>query len=217
MIDLVLDIETVPGPMARTDPEKFLRPYDRRRLQRGEITLEQFTNGLGLSPGTGQIICIGCCVRVRNEPGALPLHQSFYGGSERRVLDGFWKFAHGVNPFEPGGFRLITFNGRAFDVPYVLLRSAIIGVKPTCALDRDHVDLYELLSTDNFKQVGGSLAFWLNAFGLPAKRLAGGGDDVFALFDGGNWDEISAYCETDCTRTLQLFDRVEPVLPDLLR
>lgn len=216
MIDVVLDIETVPGAVARTDPERFERAWDRRRMQRGELTIEEFTNGLALSPGTGQIVCIGCTLRVRSDSSLLPMHQSFFGTSEKRLLKDFWRYIHDVNPYEPGAFRLITFNGTDFDVPYILIRSAILGITPTCTLDRDHVDLARVLMTSTFKQVGGSFAFWLEAFGLPSKSLPSG-KHVFDLFDLSDFDSISSYCETDCTRTMQLLDRVEPVLSELRR
>ena len=214
MIDIILDIETVPGPLARTNPEKFERVWDRRQMQRGELTIEEFTNRLALNPGTGQIVCIGATLRVRNDPALLPMHQSFFGGNEARLLENFWTYIHGVTPHAPGAFRLITFNGAGFDVPYILIRSAIMKIKPTCRIDSDHVDLAELLTTNTFRQVGGSLAFWLQSFGLPSKSLASG-KDVFDLFDLGDFDSISSYCETCCTRTMQLFDRLEHVVSDL--
>jgi len=60
--------------------------------------------------------------------------------SERHVLETFWKLTATYSP-------LVAFNGLAFDLPVILVRSAIVGVQPTKQLDlrpfgKDVVDPY---------------------------------------------------------------------------
>lgn len=45
------------------------------------------------------------------------------GWDERRLLKAFWRF------FEAGSYRVVTWNGRAFDMPVLLARSMMHGVE----------------------------------------------------------------------------------------
>ena len=63
----------------------------------------------------------------------------YKGLSEKEMLESFWRVAKRVDQF-------ITFNGRNFDVPFLMMRSAMLGVKVTRNLmgyryGDEHIDL----------------------------------------------------------------------------
>src|SRR5690606_6987297 len=48
----------------------------------------------------------------------------YKGMPEKEMLESFWRISNYVDQF-------ITFNGRNFDIPFLMLRSAMLGVKVT--------------------------------------------------------------------------------------
>ena len=48
----------------------------------------------------------------------------YKGLPEKEMLESFWRIAQHIDQF-------ITFNGRNFDVPFMMMRSAMLGVKPS--------------------------------------------------------------------------------------
>ena len=103
-----------------------------------------------------------------------------------------------------GADQILTFNGKAFDIP-VLLARAIVAEEFVPTLARlghrcrpgIHRDLHEEL-----KGSGGSikLVHLCAAFAIPAK-VGGAGDHVAKLARGGRWLDIEHYCETDVVAT----------------
>ena len=59
-------------------------------------------------------------VEAKSEDGQF----EFVGDTEAAFLEDFWK---AMTKFE----RFVTFNGRGFDCPWMMLRSAILGLKPS--------------------------------------------------------------------------------------
>lgn len=107
-----------------------------------------------------------------------------------------------------GALRVLTFNGRAFDVPVLMVRAAMTGeAVPTIAKLHAqrrftagvHVDLLE--EATNY---GAAPRIRLNqlcaAFSVPAKIDTDGGD-VAALAAAGEWDAVTNYCEQDVVCT----------------
>src|ERR1051325_8839685 len=93
---------------------------------------------LALVPGCGRVIAIGLW-NLDEQRGAILLEGEgatwrpwegrtdgafVFRGSEREMLAAFWKKAEGYG-------RLVSFNGRGFDGPVLMIRSAILGVTPT--------------------------------------------------------------------------------------
>lgn len=133
-----------------------------------------------------------------------------FGDDERALLLAWNAFADN-NPST-----LVSFNGRAFDMPVLSLRALRWGVSQGWyggdyrkRYDEEHIDLFDQLT--EFGLVGRS-GFSLDTFsqiiGLPAK---GGmdGSKVAGLFAAGEAKKIEAYCLVDVAKTTFLFMRYQ--------
>jgi DNA polymerase elongation subunit (family B) len=192
---------------------------ERRRLER-----EEAIKRLNLWPLTAQVVTIAM-MNVESERGRI-LYQSrsrekwfsgdgqaeFASGSEAEILEEFWKTVSKYDKF-------ISFNGRGFDCPFLMLRSAILGVKPTRNLmsgtrfnHPDHIDLMEEFTyfgtTRKF-----NLDFYCKSFGIESPKSHGvTGMDVNRLFAEGEHRRIAEYCLCDVKATAKLYRRWEEYL-----
>lgn len=193
---LILDIETVAQPIESFDAEQ-LKYLDR------EDGGEPMLNRLALYPLTGRVVTIGLLSERTNAERIGQLGLSHEG--EHRLLEWFWE---AVCKYD----QIVTFNGRGFDIPFLLTRSRMLGVSPSRNdlmgnrfSTKPHCDLLEQLSfygaTRKF-----SLDFTARAFGLAGK--SGSGKDVGALFAEGRYQEIVDYNSGDLKATVELWRRV---------
>jgi predicted PolB exonuclease-like 3'-5' exonuclease len=131
---------------------------------------------------------------------------------EREILEGFWRIIDQHRP------RVVTWNGRGFDVPVLKQRSLIHGLKarewhrtdPRFGYDYRytpnwHCDLMDVLS-----DVGASPRLGLDetavALGLPGK-IEAHGSEVAEMVAEGQYDRINRYCEGDVLNTYVLYLR----------
>ncbi len=119
----------------------------------------------------------------------------------------------------------VTFNGRGFDVPFLMIRSAIRSVRPTKDLMQArypwqqrnnvavHVDLQDVLSFYGALRRKGSLHLWTRAFGIESPKAAGvTGDDVGPLFKKKKFLDIAKYNVRDIRATRSLYEKWEQYL-----
>lgn len=139
------------------------------------------------------------------------------GCPEKEMLEGFWTT---VSRFD----RLVSFNGRSFDGPFLSVRSALHGVAPSRNLSgyrysvADHVDLLEVLSFQGAAGTRPSLHAACTAFGIPSPKSAEmHGYAVPKAYRDGRLSEILEYCRRDVEATAELFRRVEGTLLPLFR
>lgn len=143
----------------------------------------------------------------------------FVGDTEAVFLAEFWKV---VAKFD----RFVTFNGRGFDCPWMMLRSAVHGVKPSRNLMgyrysfKPHVDLLEVLT---FFGGGGTAArkfnldFFCKTFGISSPKEQGmDGYSVGPFYREGRLAEIAEYCRRDVEATGALFKKLEATLLPIL-
>lgn len=155
------------------------------------------------------------------EPGEegleMVLRQVASGGEpesdERQLLEGFFGLIEQRAP------KLVSFNGRGFDVPVLKYRAMSHGLAcPRWFSQGDrynnydarfsneyHLDLLEALS-DHGASARCSMHEVAAGLGVPGK-LATCGDDVRGLFEVGDIKGIRSYCETDVLTTLLIFFR----------
>jgi predicted PolB exonuclease-like 3'-5' exonuclease len=127
----------------------------------------------------------------------------YKGLPEKEMLESFWKVAQYVDQF-------ITFNGRNFDIPFLMMRSAILNVKVTKNLmgyryGDIHIDLLEQFTfygtTRKF-----NLDFYCHAFGIESPKSKDiSGMEVKTLYEAGRIKDIAVYCSKDIYATYQLF------------
>ena len=171
---------------------------------------------LSFYPLTGEVVCIGMLNPDSNKgavyfqtPGeALPPFEEegvrFEGGTEKEILEKFWNTVKAYDSF-------ITFNGRCFDCPFLMVRSAIHRVKPTRNLmpnryNGAHIDLLDQLSFYGASKRRFTLDMWCKAFGIKSPKADGiTGYQVKDLFRAGRHVDIARYCAGDLRATRELF------------
>ena len=194
-----------------------------------KVALEELKQGLGFSQLIGEIVAIGVLDYYKNQgvvyyqaPGTK-LKEMTEGNltykpmSEKEMLELFWKGALQYQHF-------ITFNGRCFDAPFLMLRSAIHGIRPTKDLTRArylyqqnadavHIDLYDQLSFYGATRRKGTLHLYTRAFGIKSPKEDGiTGDEVGAMFKAKKYLEIAKYNGGDLAATSELYSRWEKYL-----
>ncbi len=214
---VVFDIETLGYPLDSFDEkqQEYLLKFSKTDEERIEAIQK-----LALTPLTGHIIAIGMLNpdshhgKVWFAPEAQESFSSddgtieFVSASEKDMLEQFWQ---AVAHFE----QFITFNGRSFDCPYIMLRSAVLGVQPTRNLipyrysHVEHCDLLEQLTFYNCMRKF-NLDFYCKSFGIKSPKSEGiTGLDLGPLYEAGRFREIAEYCIGDVKATAELFFRWE--------
>ena len=217
MARVVIDIETLGYPFESFDEvrQEYLLKFADSEEER-----EEAIQKLSLYPTTAQIIAIGLLNPDTNrgkvmfqsdEPGETFSEDGqiqFISCPEKEILANFWNDVPKYDQF-------VTFNGRGFDCPFLLLRSAILQVKPSRNLmpyrfDASiHCDLLDQLTfygaTRKF-----SLDFYCKSFGIESPKAHGiTGLDLGRLFGEKRFQEIANYCLGDVKATAELFSRWE--------
>lgn len=215
MAVVVFDIETLALPLSDLD-ESQKKYLFKPAMTEEERALEE--QKMSLYALTAQIVAIGMLNPVTM--AGKVYYQSdtkeqffsddkkieFVSGDETHLLRCFWEAVRWYD-------RFITFNGRAFDCPFLLLRSAIRSVPPTRNLmpyrydASTHCDLLEQLSfygaTRRF-----NLDFYCKAFGIRSPKEEGvTGLDVGPLYREKRFREIAKYCLGDIVATAELYKR----------
>ena len=219
MTKLIFDIETI-----GVDFESLDKKSKESLLAYAESPEEDenIKEGLGFSPLTGEVVAIGIYnpdtekgavyYRADNDEKSEKENIQYHPyKSEKEILKEFWTTAEFYDQF-------VTFNGRAFDCPYLIVRSAIHKLKPTKNLmpnryESDqfgkiitHVDLLDRLSFFGTVRKKGNLHMWCQAFGIKSPKEDGvTGDDVARLFKEKKYLDIAQYCGGDLRATAELF------------
>jgi len=236
---IVIDIETVGRDFESFDEmsKEYLLKYAGT-----EEEIEEAKEGLAFSPLTGEIVAIGMLnpdtekgavffqaprnTGTTRPQGVLPAgippeafeenEIQFVPDTEEGILKRFWE---AVKHYD----QIITFNGRAFDAPFIMLRSAILKIKPTKDLmpnrySTSHIDLLDQFTFFGAVRRKFSLHMWCKAFGIKSPKEQGiTGLEVKALFKEGKYIEIAKYCLGDLYASKELFeywDRYVKLPPD---
>ena len=231
---LILDIETIGVDFDSLDhaTQESLTRWIKKESEDEEdyqIALKDLKDGLGFSPLTGEIVAIGLLDYHKNEgvvyyqaPGQKNTEFkeneiTFKQYSEKEMLQNFWDGAAKYSHF-------ITFNGRSFDMPFLMIRSAIHGIRPSKDLmrgrylyqnspDAVHIDLIDQLSFYGALRRKGSLHMWSHAFGIESPKAQGiTGDDVGRLFKEKKFLDIARYNVADIKATKELYDKWQEYL-----
>ncbi|PIR12783.1 hypothetical protein COV49_04255 [Candidatus Falkowbacteria bacterium CG11_big_fil_rev_8_21_14_0_20_39_10] len=228
-MSLIFDIETVGQDFEEMDQttQDSLTRWIKRQAGEDEkkynAMLADLKEGLGFSPLTGEIVAVGVYDTAKNKGVVYfssPDKESqeyadadftFKPKEEKEMLENFWEGAKKYQEF-------VSFNGRSFDVPWLLIRSAVHKVKPTVDLMANrylnyqgrvkHIDLQDQLSFYGAVRRRGNLHLYCQAFGIRSPKAEGiTGDDVGRLFKEKKYQDIAEYNSWDLLATKELYER----------
>ena len=231
MSTLVIDIETVGeewGDLDAITQDTLLR-WVKRTARNKDEELALTTDvqaGLGFSPLTGKTVAIGLwdversqgAVYYTGEAGAED--EEFSGfilkqRNEYEMLNDFWQGAKQYHTF-------VTFNGRGFDIPFLVHRSIALGIRPTKNLlegrypyqqkSARHVDLQDELTFYGAMSKRPSLHLFCRAYGIKSPKQEVSGDDVAELFRQKKFRHIAEYNAADVIATTELYQRWQEFL-----
>jgi DNA polymerase elongation subunit (family B) len=224
MKKLVIDIETVGTPWEEYD--SYVREYLIKGMSEAEAEEEKRRGAL--SPFTGRIVAIGVVnaetgrsCAMYEVPGQTELitrkdgSRTFISGTEKQILEKFWEYLDRDD-------RFISFNGRQFDGPFLMIRSAIRGIAPKRDLVGNryrfhpNCDLREVLNfngTLNPRQIRFNLDLACKSFGIVSSKADGmDGRSVEALYRAGRYEDLATYCLEDVRATCELYLKLEKTL-----
>ncbi len=229
--NLVYDIEVAGLPWEEVD--EITRGYLMSK-QRDDAAREAVRERTALFPGLGKVIAIGMWL-VQEERGMLLLegehepeqtwekvsHSKIERGSEEQILRRFWEL---VDLSGKGKrTRLVTFNGRGYDGPVLMTRSAQLGIAPSRNLVpyrydiSDHCDLFDVLGYQGASRDRFSLDYWCRRFDVESPKGSIDGSQVAKAYRAGRIEDIGEYCLRDVRATAQLFQRLEKTLLPLFK
>jgi DNA polymerase elongation subunit (family B) len=210
---IVFDIETTGFPLDSFDEvqQQYLMKFSETEAEK-----EEAIRKLNLSALTAQVIAVGMLNPETNagkvfyqsdeketwtsEDGGI----EYVAQAEIEILRSFWETIQRYDQF-------ITFNGRSFDCPFLMLRSTLLGIKPTRNLmpyrysSKEHCDLLEQLTFYGVARKY-NLDFFCKAFAIPTPKDKGfTGLDLAEMFKAKKFREIAEYCMGDVRATAALY------------
>jgi len=226
MASVVFDIETVGIEWEELDDAQ--KTYLSRNARTDEERLK-LPETMSLWPFTGRIVVLAMVnpdtgkgrvwyekLDGRHEETSADGLFTFVGDLETVYLAEFWK---AISRFH----RFVTFNGRSFDGPFLMLRSAALGIPVTKNLVgyrysiRPHTDLLDVISFFGAARKW-NLDFTCKAFGIESPKEHGmDGYSVGPYYRAGRLREIALYCRRDVEATARLFQKLEKTLLPVFR
>jgi DNA polymerase elongation subunit (family B) len=214
MSKIIVDIETVGIDFETLDEKsrEYLFKYGETEEKKEEIRKK-----LSLYPLTGQIVAIGMLnpdtgkgtVLYQNKNAGPEKTEEkgiiYESGSEKEILEKFWELVKTYG-------QVVTFNGRGFDAPYLMLRSAVNKIRTTKNLmgyrydAKEHCDLMEQLTFYGAVRKY-NLDFYAKAFGIKSSKDEGiDGSMVGDFYKEGKYLDIARYCWRDLVTTKELYE-----------
>lgn len=225
---VVVDIETVGSSFEDFDEYTKKDITSRIKVPKGTPEYDEELNlivqDFQFSPLLGEVITVGV-YDLERKTGVISFQDptkeigeviegnfTYKQRNEKSILESFWG---GIVEYD----ECITFNGRGFDIPYIMARSGAQRVHVTRDLMSNrfsnkswggilHTDLYDQLRYFGSVQRAGSLHLWTQAFGIESPK--GGeieGKDVALAYKNGRGFEIAQYNARDLLATASLYER----------
>ncbi|HOJ50653.1 MAG TPA: ribonuclease H-like domain-containing protein [Spirochaetota bacterium] len=214
-VEIVIDIETV--GKSKDDFSEY--EYEKIEKTLGEEPEQYFA----LYPQTGFIVCIACKNIISGKGFVIHINDinykesdknnpfTYYGvPNEREVLSLFWNMIDLMQKDGHNLSRLISFNGKRFDVPFILLRSAANSVNITHSLGYKggpefHLDLWEEFSFGR-KIRAFSIDIIANMLGLNCHRNNDyNGKLVWEWYNNKEYKKIAELCISDVLLTENIY------------
>ena len=195
MSNIILDIETIPLPKDRILAYKD--QFEPDTPKRGRKPKKSSMGGLHWL--TGRLVCVG--IKPMDDREVIFCHED-----EELIFDAM------VDYLDHTSYnKVITFNGKSFDLPFLRMRGALYGYNmelyfPYDRFTKDHIDIYDVLGGK--WGLSAKLAEYAWFFGL--KSIVGTGSEVEKLFKEGNLDAIIDHNRGDLATTEALYKRIFP-------
>ncbi len=221
MRTLIFDIETSAYPfesLSESQQEYLMRYANKENDPEVKGKMEDDAiRYMSLYPFTARVVAIGLFDAEKKKSFVYYENQDleewsskdgetqYKGLPEPEMLQSFWRIIEVTD-------RIVTFNGRSFDAPFLMLRSAMLKVKPSRNLITNRYDkTFHIDLLDQFTFYGltrkFNLDFYCNAFSVESPKSKGiSGMDVKTLYDAGKVKEIAIYCGRDIRATYELFN-----------
>lgn len=229
MNKLYFDIETIPAAESSINDLKYLYERKKEKYEENKTEdskkfpdFEEFYAKTGVDGSFGRIVCIGY---AGNDKPAEAV-----SGDERAQLMKFWDLAGSAD-------LLIGHNIRDFDLPFIIQRSIILGVRPTWQrYEETGIPKFKVNKFLDFARYRSCPIFdtmwewnlWRDkyenktiehlalAMGIPTPKTGIDGSKVYDFYKKGKLDEIVAYCirDVDTTRLVykkMIFEGATPV------
>jgi len=216
---LVIDTETVPDGdlLGKVKyPGEALSPEEAVARAQEEARQTSYT-GSDFIPVSFQTPVAVCVVRVGNDfslQALTCLDAPHY--RPREIVKKFW---FGVEFYTKA--KLVTFNGRGFDMPMLELAAFRHGLtlRDYCQRNRNrfggnHLDLLDWLTNYGACRLVGGLNLLAKMLGQPGKMEVAG-DQVYRLVQEGKLQEVNDYCMFDTLDTYFVFLRTRVLTGDL--
>jgi len=226
MASVVFDIETVGLSWESLDDAQ--RTYLQKNARTDEER-QKLPELLSLWPFTARVVVLAM---LNPDSGRGRVwYEKTDGRIEDTSADGLFTFVGDTEPVFLAEFwsaiarfhRFVTFNGRGFDGPFLMLRSAALGVPVTKNLVgyryalRPHTDLLDVISFFGASRKW-NLDFACKAFGIESPKEQGmDGYSVGPFYRAGRLREIALYCRRDVEATALLFQKLEKTLLPVLQ
>lgn len=218
----VFDCETIPDTLAlaRTMPEQMLKTasdkegkIDDKALSILACEAQKESSGSSFLPVLyHKVVCISA---VLLENGKFVKVNTIEGKDEHEIIANFLGFIENHSP------RLVSYNGRGFDLPMLMIRAMKYNLQAPRYFNTNDkwcnyrsrydgawaLDLLDHIS--DFRAVSGLKLDTLCAMlGMPGKYDVHG-DQVLELYYAGELEKIKEYCESDTLNTYWLFLKYE--------
>jgi predicted PolB exonuclease-like 3'-5' exonuclease len=189
---LVLDIESI--PLKITDESVW-------------IYLSEKATVRTMHPVFSKVIAIGI-----KKPDSDP--EVFHGENEKELLEKFWELMSELRPSSSS--QIVTFNGYGYDVPFLLVRSAINNVNPTVSINMNkwnmersnHFDCMLVLSAKgSFLNVAQEITCRMLGISVTGDTISG--SEIEECYNKGDWKPIIERCKRDLIMTEELYKRLK--------
>lgn len=225
MSTLVFDIEV--AGLSWEEIDEITRGYllaREREPERRQAVPER----TALYPGLGKVIAIGMW-SVEEDRGLLLLEgerdseaerewekvsrSKIFHGSERELLEMFWTKVGRASP-RTRLPKLVSYNGRGYDGPVLMVRSAQTGLRPSRNLlpnryhTAEHCDLMDVLGFFGASRERFSLDYWCRRFDIESPKGSIDGSQVARAYREGRIEDIGEYCLRDVRATAELYRRL---------
>ena len=219
MTKLFFDIETIPAPESAEKALKYL--YERKKKKHEDKDDEkefgsynEFYESTSFDGTYGRICTIAYA--INDEPV-----QSL-SGDEREMVSKFWEAAGRADLF-------VGHNIRDFDLPFIMQRSVVLGVKPSWNKfeepGKKPWDMQKFLSFARYKNLpifdtqwewNNWREKWTNktiehislALGIPTPKEGIDGSEVWNFYKAGKIKEICDYCMRDVETVRAVYKRM---------